>query len=482
MQLGPLFERFLQASPIPVMDRALLERALDPHELDRLFHDSAQSQRTRELLFSSMVQLMFVVVSKVHPSVRSAYLDALDELMTSLTAVYAKLQGIEPEVCRGFVLHTHDRLEPIVRQLDGGTLPPLLPGYRTRILDGNHLAGTEHRPTPTRTTRAAALPGQALVVLDPATMLVGDVVPCEDAYAQERSLIDAVLERVADGDFWIADRNFCCSRFVFGMVARRGRFLVRQHQATLRWEEINKNPRPEDVVLGWPPRGGRFRAVAPSGGGGGGKAPPGPQRITRSRAHPDVAPALLLLEDIPPPGPLPGPPRYAETRRPRVKPRHPSLLWQTPWDWHGTLPLHNAHLIAPAVLGGILSNRAGWRGASSPPPAPPLAPATTPPESPRPAAPASPRGDPPGYFGMITMWYLQSHRTWDRLRHSCIGSPSSPKGPSRGASLCRLTIRCTPDRSKLFGSHGQRPWLHDVVSGPIWAGSPPASSRSRRSG
>ena len=34
------------------------------------------------------------------------------------------------------------------------------------LLDGNHLAGTEHRPAPTRTTRAAALPGQALVVDD----------------------------------------------------------------------------------------------------------------------------------------------------------------------------------------------------------------------------------------------------------------------------------------------------------------------------
>src|SRR6188508_3158813 len=64
---------------------------------------------------------------------------------------------------------------------------------------------------------------------------------------------------------------------------------------------------------------------------------------------------------------------------------------------------------------------------------------------------------------MITMWYLQSHRTWDRFCHSCIGSPSSPLGPSRRGSLCRLSRRCTPDRSKLFGSHGQRPWLHDVV-------------------
>ena len=27
----------------------------------------------------------------------------------------------------------------------------------------------------------------------------------------------------------------------------------------------------------------------------------------------------------------------------------------------------------------------------------------------------------------------------------------------------------TPDRSKLFGSHGQRPWLHDVVKTPAMA-------------
>src|SRR6185312_10038638 len=65
---------------------------------------------------------------------------------------------------------------------------------------------------------------------------------------------------------------------------------------------------------------------------------------------------------------------------------------------------------------------------------------------------------------MITMWYLQSHRTWDRFCHSCIGSSSSPSGPSRRTSLCRWQRRCTPDRSKLFGSHGQRPWLHGVVN------------------
>ncbi len=178
---------------------------------------------------------MGLVVCGVQPSVRSAYLASLGEISASLTAVYEKLKGIEPGVCRGLVRDTAGRLLPLVRQLDA-TLPDLVPGYRAKILDGNHLAATEHRIKPTRATHAAPLPGQALVVLDPATMLVIDVAPCEDAHAQERSLVDQVLPGVGPGDLWIADRNFCTTRFLFGVRARRGSFLVRQHRQALRWE------------------------------------------------------------------------------------------------------------------------------------------------------------------------------------------------------------------------------------------------------
>src|SRR5512135_1617366 len=235
MRFGDIFERFLQEAPISVMSRALLERALDPNELNRLFEQTALSQNTRERLFSSIVDLMSLVVCGIKPSVRSAYLASLSEITASLTAVYEKLQGLEPGVCRGLVRDTTRRLEPLVHQLDA-TLPELVPGYRAKILDGNHLAETEHRIEPTRTTHAAPLPGQALVVLDPATMMVIDVAPCEDAHAQERSLVDQVLPGVGPGDLGIADRNFCTTRFLFGVRARRGCFLVRQHRQTLRWE------------------------------------------------------------------------------------------------------------------------------------------------------------------------------------------------------------------------------------------------------
>jgi IS4 transposase len=236
MRLGEVFERFIQQAPISVMFRTLLEHALDPAEIDRVFEENADRQYTREVLFSSIVELMGAVVCGAQPSVRAAYLASLGEVAASLSALYEKLKGLEPGVCRAFVLDNAGRLAPLVRQLDAA-LPQPVAGYRAKILDGNHLAGTEHRPKVTRTTRAAALPGQSLVVLDPATMLVLDVVPCEDAHAQERSLVDQVLPGVEPGDLWIADRNFCTTRLVFGTRARGGSFLVRQHKSTLYWEE-----------------------------------------------------------------------------------------------------------------------------------------------------------------------------------------------------------------------------------------------------
>src|SRR4051794_21295005 len=152
MRLGEVFERFIQQAPISVMFRTLLEHTLDPAELDRLFEENATRQYTREVLFSSIVELMGAVVCGAQPSVRAAYLASLGEIAASLTALYEKLKGLEPGVCRAFVRDNAGRLAPLVRQLDA-TSPQPVPGYRAKILDGNHLAGTEHRVPATRTTR-----------------------------------------------------------------------------------------------------------------------------------------------------------------------------------------------------------------------------------------------------------------------------------------------------------------------------------------
>jgi hypothetical protein len=74
MLLGQVFERFVAKTPFAVMSRSLLERTLTPEALDALFEAQADSQYTRELTFSSVVDLMGQVVTSAFPSVRSAYL------------------------------------------------------------------------------------------------------------------------------------------------------------------------------------------------------------------------------------------------------------------------------------------------------------------------------------------------------------------------------------------------------------------------
>jgi hypothetical protein len=238
MLLDQIFAPFLAESPLSVMARATVEHALTAAALDQLFQQHAQTQYTRDLLFSSVVDLLSLVVTNVQRSVGAAYQARLVNVSVSLTSVYNKLQGIEDHVSAALVRHTAQRLEPVIRHL-GGLLPEPVPGYRMRILDGNHLAATEHRLRETRDNAAAPLPGQTLAILEPALMLITDLVPCQDGHAQERSLLDDILAKVRARDLWVADRNFCVRHFLLGIAARGGFFIIREHQG-LSWEPAGK--------------------------------------------------------------------------------------------------------------------------------------------------------------------------------------------------------------------------------------------------
>jgi IS4 transposase len=239
MILGDVFERFSQDSPLSVMAQGIMENALSPQFLDQLFEDVAETQYTHKLLFSTIVDLMSVVVCRIRPSIHAAFQARAETVGATIDAVYDKLDGTESAVSAALVHATAARLAPVIDAMSGAR-SDWLPGYRVRILDGNHLAGTEHRLKELRTTRAGALPGHALVVLDPQQMLATDVVLCEDGHAQERSLLDQVLEIVAARDLWIADRNFCTTDFLFGIARRCGSFVIRQHSSTLHWEFVGK--------------------------------------------------------------------------------------------------------------------------------------------------------------------------------------------------------------------------------------------------
>ena len=98
-----------------------------------------------------------------------------------------------------------ERLAPVTAGWDGGVS---LPGWRLRVLDGNHLPASEKRLAPLRGHRGAALPGHTLVVYDPDCGLVTDILPCEDAHQSERAAVADLLDSARPGQLWIADRQF----------------------------------------------------------------------------------------------------------------------------------------------------------------------------------------------------------------------------------------------------------------------------------
>jgi hypothetical protein len=227
MVLSEVFERFIQGSPVAVMARVLMERALEPSVLDRLFRKAATKQYEKELLFSSLVNLMALVVCGIRPTVRTAYAAMRKQLPVTLTALYGKLNRVEVGTCQALVAESAQRFRPVIEAL--GPIDAWVPGYRVKVLDGNHIASTEHRLEVLRDCAAGPLPGQSLVVLEPETGLATQMVGCEDGHAQERSLLEPVLAAVEPKDLYIADRNFCTLGFLIGIAKRGGFFVIRHH-------------------------------------------------------------------------------------------------------------------------------------------------------------------------------------------------------------------------------------------------------------
>ena len=213
MTFEAVIARFEEQSPLTVMARLTVQRVLDPAWLDALFETERQRQYTRELLFSSVIDLMAEVALGLKPSVDAAARKR--QLPISVTALYDKIKRTEPEGIRALVRSGAERLSPVLDPL----LPnraPWVPGDEVRIVDGNHLAASEKRLRGIRHFRGAALPGQSVVVLAPDRDLVVDLLPCEDAHRQERAIVPPCWSRRSRGSCgsWTATSppGPCCSR------------------------------------------------------------------------------------------------------------------------------------------------------------------------------------------------------------------------------------------------------------------------------
>jgi len=208
------------------MARLALEHALPAGWVDEVFEAHRQKQYARELLFSTVVELTTLVSLGLRPSLHAAA-RGMDGLPVSLASLYDKVNHTEPDVLRALVRGSAARLEPVMAAVGGGRAS--LPGWRVRVLDGNHLPGSEKRLLPLRGVRGAALPGQSLVVYDPDLGLVVDLVACEDAHASERAAVLPLLDGARPGELWIADRHYCTHAVLQGLEDAGAGFIVREH-------------------------------------------------------------------------------------------------------------------------------------------------------------------------------------------------------------------------------------------------------------
>lgn len=225
----PILQKFAEKSPVTVMVRGVLERLFNANKIDDWFEDVRGVQYTKTILFSSLVAIMLQVVCRVKSTVHSAYLDS--KINATRQAVYDKLKNTEVNTARELVRFAARESELIIKEMNGAQ-PLLLLGFKVKFLDGNCIEATDHRLGVLRETKAGALPGKSLVVFEPELGIATDVFPCEDGHAQERSLLNHVLETVEKDDLWVADRNFCTLGFLFGIQLNGAFFILRQHQNT----------------------------------------------------------------------------------------------------------------------------------------------------------------------------------------------------------------------------------------------------------
>src|SRR5687767_13831232 len=140
----PLFLLFCKERPVATMAQLSLRHLLDDAVLQSVFDQHAQRQRDETIPFAALARMMANVVLSQEPSVNASILKMHHELNASHQAVYKKLQRVETSTSRGLVLDSFRRV--VALRGEFGRRPARdIAGFETRIIDGNHLAATEHR-------------------------------------------------------------------------------------------------------------------------------------------------------------------------------------------------------------------------------------------------------------------------------------------------------------------------------------------------
>ena len=93
MVLSDVYDCFAIQSPFAVLMRATLENVFSPDRLDAIFDRTPSRQRSGELLFSMVADLMGSVVVNVHPSINAAYRAKAEDMGVTVKSGLRQTQG-----------------------------------------------------------------------------------------------------------------------------------------------------------------------------------------------------------------------------------------------------------------------------------------------------------------------------------------------------------------------------------------------------
>ena len=131
LTLSEMFENLRAKVPMPLMAKLVMDRALPPEKVDTWFEENRDRQYTRDLLFSTVFELMNLVAVKVFTSTHAAYQADKEAMAVSVTSLYNKINAVDPMTSRAMVRGAAVELEKTVMALKGAR-PGLLPGLPGR--------------------------------------------------------------------------------------------------------------------------------------------------------------------------------------------------------------------------------------------------------------------------------------------------------------------------------------------------------------
>ena len=86
LTLSEMFENLRAKVPMPLMAKLVMDRALPPEKVDTWFEENRDRQYTRDLLFSTVFELMNLVAVKVFTSTHAAYQADKEAMAVSVTS------------------------------------------------------------------------------------------------------------------------------------------------------------------------------------------------------------------------------------------------------------------------------------------------------------------------------------------------------------------------------------------------------------